>query len=120
MWSITSFVGCRPINQPSVFQVLQISVWSTYVQQQLRESQIELNRYLQKQIIRYIFLDLRAFYLCDFDFKQLKITSLLNMHHFSSHFNTIMRSVIGNMADDSVALKTIEAARSDSIESEIK
>jgi hypothetical protein len=85
-----------------------------------RESQIELHPYLQKQVIPYIFLDLRAFYLRDFGFKQLKTTPLLNMHHFSSDFNTIMRSVIGKMADDSVALKITEAASSDSIKSEIK
>jgi hypothetical protein len=60
-----------------------------------------------------------AKYVCHFLFASyyglLWFMQLRNMYHFSvyvvfsSHFNMIMQSVMGNLVDDCVALKTVEA-----------
>jgi hypothetical protein len=113
-WTVVCLTAAKfkPLLFPRAYK---FQVWSTYVHEYLGESLIKLHRYLQKQIFPFIILHLR-----DFGFKQLKTMPLSNLDHFSSRFNIILPLVTGNMTDNCAALKTIEAARSDIINSEIK
>jgi hypothetical protein len=49
--------------------------------------------------------------LCSFFSILLKNIPLPKLSRFNSHFNAIMKCVTGNMADDCVALMSIESAR---------